>query len=325
MTNHAVSIVIPTFNGRHLLQRHLPHVLNASRHGDEVIVVDDASSDDTISWLKLEFNLKAITEIPPLTSLPKNYTPVADSVGTAWYGKSKTNKGWTRIVLVVLNKNKRFAAAANIGVALASHPLVFLLNNDVSPSPTVLSHLIPYFNDSSVFGVGCHEYEVQQLNPDWLDENKVMGEKLLDLKGAVESGKNVLFFDKGLYSHAKAPSLTTGTTGWVSGGSGLFSREIWLLLLGFDERFYPAYWEDIDLSFRARQMGYGVLFDEQAVVFHQHETTNSTVFGVAAIENISWKNASKFILKNGSMVQKLLHYSWMPYWLWKRARHAKSI
>jgi glycosyltransferase involved in cell wall biosynthesis len=47
MTSLAVSVVIPTYNRAHLLPNALRSALAATRAGDEVIVVDDGSTDDT--------------------------------------------------------------------------------------------------------------------------------------------------------------------------------------------------------------------------------------------------------------------------------------
>lgn len=47
------SIVIPNFNGKHLLEKNLPSVLDVG--ADEVIVCDDSSSDDSVAYLKEKF------------------------------------------------------------------------------------------------------------------------------------------------------------------------------------------------------------------------------------------------------------------------------
>jgi GT2 family glycosyltransferase len=89
----AVSIVIPTYNGRALLERCLESL---ARHAPvglrvEVIVADDASTDGTAGWLCA---------------------------------------AWPEVVLVASAENRGFAATANAGIALARAPIVQMLNND---------------------------------------------------------------------------------------------------------------------------------------------------------------------------------------------------
>src|SRR5258708_1380441 len=50
----AVYIIIPTYNALPLLKKHIPGVVAAMRKGDELIVVDDASTDGSAQWLKDE-------------------------------------------------------------------------------------------------------------------------------------------------------------------------------------------------------------------------------------------------------------------------------
>lgn len=316
-----VSVVVPSFNGRHLLQRHLHHVFQVLSDGDEVVIVDDASSDDTLSWLKLTYSLKSATPSAPQEIYPSFYFPnMLKLTFGILYGKVPVKEGWGRLVVISLSKNSRFAAAANVGVALASNPLIFLLNNDVSPRADVLTHLLPYFDSDDVFGVGCLEYDVAMVS----DQDLVGPLNPETIRDATVSGKNTLSFKRGLFVHARSADQTTGTTAWISGGSGMFVRKTWIALGGFDKRFYPAYWEDIDLSFRARKIGLAVLFDQNAIVFHQHEATNQSVFGARNIARMSWRNAAAFVLKNGSLMQKLQFYVWQPYWLWKRFTHAPA-
>jgi GT2 family glycosyltransferase len=113
----SVSIVIPNYNGRKLLEKHLPHVVE-NAEGNEVIVVDDASTDDSVVYLK---------------------------------------KNFPQIKVVQLRRNSRYAAACNAGVEEASGDIIMLLNNDVSPQQHYLKPLLSHFADPNIFAVGCAE------------------------------------------------------------------------------------------------------------------------------------------------------------------------
>ncbi|MFH2118151.1 MAG: glycosyltransferase [Candidatus Paceibacterota bacterium] len=272
-----VSAVIPTFKGRHLLEKYLPAVIDCLQSGDELIVVEDTGPDDTVAWMRNRFKMKTIK---------------APTVGVkAYRGMAVDGSKKIDVLLLENIKNQRFGETSNRGVRAAKHDLIFLINSDVAPRKTVLKYLLPYFQDKDVFAVGP-----------------------LEIEHGKKSGKNKLWFERGMFIHSKADHFRSGPTAWVSGGSGVFDKQKWLAIGGFDKLFYPAYWEDIDLSFQARKRGWKVLFEPKAVVDHNHETTNASVFGQQKMERMSWNNATKFVWKNGDFWQKLAYLLWRPYW-----------
>lgn len=297
--NTSVSVVIPTYNAQHLLEENLPTLFSALENQDEVVIVDDASSDDTVIWVINQFRLLKVPELP-LLKLPSKYQPAINDENTEVYIGQVFHKSQEINLSLIVNKiNLRFAGTSNKGAALAKNDWLFLLNNDVMLERTAVKALKNIVRkEPDLFAVGCIEYE--------------------DSKRQVVSGKNKLWFERGLFIHSKADDFDFGETGWASGGSALFSKDKWLQLHGFDLRFYPAYWEDIDLSYRAKQRGWPVLFSPDAVVFHKHETTNSDVIGVKQIEQISWKHSQYFTWKHATVSQKLQFIFWLPYWTIKR-------
>lgn len=117
-----VSIVIPTWNGRHLLERFLPSVLAAAdRYREtsgaevEILVVDDGGTDDTAFWLARAY--------------PR------------------------RVELLIKRRNEGFAHACNTGFEHAKHDVVFLLNNDVEVDPEAIAPLVRHFEEPDVFAV----------------------------------------------------------------------------------------------------------------------------------------------------------------------------
>lgn len=280
-TSH-VSVVIPNYNGRTLLQQHFNSVLACLEDGDEIIVVDDASTDTSVTWLCKKFELKAEKK-------PNLFQSV------------HTYKNKKIVIKLLVNfKNMRFGKTCNNGVRASCNDFIFLLNTDVTPIQDCRNTLIKWFTDPKVFAVGCLEYE----NDDFVNA----------------SGKNKIWFAQGIFWHSRASDMRTGATGWVSGGSGMFRKSVWEKLNGFDEAFYPAYWEDIDLSWRAKKLGYKTIFDAHAIVLHRHETTNASVFKNKDLLQMSWKSADTFAKKHADPFQLLEFYIWRPYWWWKRWR-----
>lgn len=282
------TIVIPTYNGLSLLKQHLASVEAALRSGDELLIVDDASTDETVPWLLKRFHAEPAQ---PVQSQANRVDPQL-YVGTFSKG---TVTGPAKVLQ--LATNGRFAKAVNTAVKTITTSTFLLLNNDVEPDSAVLTNLLQHFFDNKVFAVGCHEFE--------------------NVERTIEGGKNLIWFERGVFQHARAGDFESGETAWVSGGSGMFDTNKWQTLGGFDEHFYPAYWEDTDLSFRARKQGWKTLFCKEAIVLHQHESSNTTEFGQLQIRKLSWQHQQYFTRKHASSWQLLQYYVWQPYWWWK--------
>lgn len=263
-----ISFIIPNYNGSKLLKKHLPSVFAQMKSGDELIVIDDASTDKSLDYLQ---------------SLQKKYP---------------------ELTIISNGQNMRFAASVNKAVAASKHDYILLLNNDVELLAKARDELVAEMKPN-VFAVGCLEYETHNNN---------------DL-----AGKNKLWFERGLFVHSKASEFSSGETAWASGGSALFDKKKWQELGGFDLSFYPAYWEDIDLSYRARKKDWKVLFSAEARVEHQHESTNNTAFGQKKLELISLKNSLIFAWKHMSLTQWFEHIFFLPYHLLLTTIRTKGI
>ncbi len=110
------SIVIPNWNGKDKLEKNLPQVLEVEGV-DEVIVVDDKSTDDSVNFLQTRY---------------------------------------PQIKLIQKNKNEGFASTVNVGVKNARADFVFLLNTDAVPKKDCLNEVINHFDNPKVFSVSCN-------------------------------------------------------------------------------------------------------------------------------------------------------------------------
>lgn len=280
-----VSVVIPTYNGKKLLEKNLPAVLKAMRTDDELLIVDDASTDDSAEWLKKYFGCTNDE------CVPNQETGILPDDMLCYLGK----KDEIIVKIIINSKNERFGVSCNRGVREASNEIIILLNNDVSPAPDFIQFLLPHFDVTTLFAVGCKEIASAESNKEY--------------------GRNEGHFQRGFYVHRRSDDQNQQETAWVVGGSGAFRRTMWITLGGFDIDFKPAYGEDIDLSFRAKQKGWHIRFEPKSIVYHNHESTNASVFGQREIEIVSFKNAILFMWKTAPFGQKIVHFVWLPYHL----------
>lgn len=111
---YSLSILIPSHNGRHHLQRCLPTVCRFAPAGSQIIVVDDASTDGTASWL---------------------------------------DECFPQVEVVRLPENRGFCHAVNAGLEHAHGDIVELLNSDTEVCPGWAEAALAHFADPSVGSV----------------------------------------------------------------------------------------------------------------------------------------------------------------------------
>ena len=115
--NKSISVIIPNFNGKYLLDIILPTVYVALAKvniSSEIIIVDDASSDDSVIFIE------------------KNYP---------------------KIKIIQNHWNVGFSVSVNKGAAAAQYDLLFFLNNDVKLTEDYFISMLPYFDKKDAFGV----------------------------------------------------------------------------------------------------------------------------------------------------------------------------
>ncbi|MCX7855711.1 MAG: glycosyltransferase family 2 protein [Anaerolineae bacterium] len=156
--------------------------------------------------------------------------------------------------LLVNETNRGFAAACNQGAAMARGEILIFLNQDTRAEPGWLEALLEPFQDSAV---GLTTPTIL-----WMD----------DPERVQSCGQDVhytgLVFARN-FGAARAALAGTSPTdvAAVSGAAFAVRRAVWEDLGGFCETFY-MYYEETDLSWRARRAGYRCLHVPDSVVYH---------------------------------------------------------
>jgi GT2 family glycosyltransferase len=130
ISRKSISVVIPTYNGRKLLEQNLPSVFTALKQAQveyEVIISDDASVDDTLS----------IKDVFP------------------------------EVIILANSVNRGFSPTINEGIKIAKKELILLLNSDVFILANYFDNLFQYFDKEDTFGVsgrfiGLNDEKIQE-------------------------------------------------------------------------------------------------------------------------------------------------------------------
>lgn len=193
-------------------------------------------------------------------------------------------KKYPNAELVSLPKNKGFAGGVNAGIKHAMKlgaEYVALLNNDAKADKAWLKKLVDFLEANPKAGIATSK--ILDQTGKHLDSTgdfyTVWGLPHARGRGETDTGK----YDKDI---------------WVFGGSGGASiyRVKMLQEIGlFDEDFF-AYYEDVDLSFRAQLAGWKVAYVPRAIVYHQIGATSAKVKDFAAYQTL--KNLPMLLWKN---------------------------
>lgn len=158
------------------------------------------------------------------------------------------------VTVVALGANRGFAFAVNAGIRVASSPLIFLLNNDMILAPDCLKQLVDAAQRCDESAAMFAPYVLFREKPDTVF---CAGDAMLQNGRPVSLGYGVFRKDFTLSSEAFG----------VSAGAALYRTRLFEEIGLFDEVF-GAYFEDADLSFRARLAGFRAVIVPEALSYH---------------------------------------------------------
>lgn len=179
-------------------------------------------------------------------------------------------------------ENMRFLLNCNNAAKKARGKYILFLNNDTQVQPNWLQPLVRLMDSSKEIGM--------------------VGSKLVYPDGHLQEAGGILWKDGSAwnYGHLGNPNNPEFSyvkeADYISGAAIMIRKEIWENLGGFDVSFAPAYYEDTDLAFSVRKMGYKVLMQPQSVVVHFEGVSNGTDVS-SGLKKYQIQNQRKFYQK----------------------------
>ncbi|MGH3441541.1 MAG: glycosyltransferase family 2 protein [Nitriliruptorales bacterium] len=250
-----VTAIVVNWNGAHHLERSLGSLL-AQDHGDlDILVVDNASSDAS-----------------------------ADVLGRLMDGpgRPRLRVHWNR-------RNRGYAGGVNDGLGLTDAPAVLVANPDVRLEPGYVRNAL----DALVAEPRRGAVQGRLLRP----RPDALGRRIVDTTGHV-AFRTRLFHNRGEGLPDDGRWERPGEVFGVSGALALYRREMLddVAVDGevLDERLF-AYWEDVDLDWRAALRGWDAWYEPRAVA--EHERGGSGPRRTPRVEQLSFQNRLLMLVK----------------------------
>ncbi len=110
----SVAIVILNWNGKHYLEQFLPSVLTTRYQNFRVVVADNASTDDTVSFLRANYPQIEIIQLKKNFGFAKGYNEALKEVSSDYYvllnSDVEITPGWLQPIIELLEQDIEYAA-----------------------------------------------------------------------------------------------------------------------------------------------------------------------------------------------------------------------
>lgn len=245
MAGKWISIIIVTYNSYPEIEACL-QTLHQALEGlsSEIIIIDNASTDNTVSYIRSH---------------------------------------WPQVTLLAQAQNSGFAAANNIGLAIAGGNPILLLNPDTVILPGAISTLLNAFVSHPQAGV----VGPKLLNPDGSLQPSCRDFPglLSDFIGMAELYRlPIIHRWAGKFMSSLSDHRSPRQVDWLSGACLLVRKEAISAAGPMDAGFF-MYSEELDWQYRMTQKGWQIWFEPVAQITHIGGASTQAVPG----ERIMWQ------------------------------------
>lgn len=151
-------------------------------------------------------------------------------------------------------RNLGFVGSCNAGAVAARGEFLLFLNNDTQVTPGWLDALLQCFAERADCGIA--------------------GSQLVYPDGRLQEAGALVFADGSCWTTGRFEPRDDHAfryrreVDYVSGAALMIRKDTFELVGGFDARYAPAYYEDVDLAFAVRRLGLRVYYEPGSTVIH---------------------------------------------------------
>jgi GT2 family glycosyltransferase len=300
-----VTVIILNWNGWEDTVECLESLYQVDYPCYDVIVVDNASEDESLSRIReyclgdLKVDSPFFTHNPQskpikimeLTEeqIKSNKTTKKEHIpGTSDHSPEAENE----LILIKNSENHGFAEGNNIAIEYAlgnlSQEYILLLNNDTVVDPQFLYEMIKATGEGRIGIIGP-----KLLNAD--------DPRIIDSAGHIISWGRIVDrghgeVDQGQYDQ------DINVVGAMA-AAALYKKEM-LLEIGLLDSNYITLGEDADLSWRAYNKGWKAIYAPKSIVYHKRGRSITKETVLPRMTLLSTKNTTEYVVRNGSKIHK---------------------
>ncbi|OPX60225.1 MAG: N-glycosyltransferase [Methanobacterium sp. PtaB.Bin024] len=270
--NLKLSIIILNWNGWQDTIECLESVFQNDYSNYNVIVVDNHSKDESVQKIKEYCNGKIEVKSPLFRYDPHNkpLEILETEFDDDFQRKRIVEFPSKKLFLIKNDKNEGFAEGNNIGIRYVLNNLnpdyILFLNNDTIVDKEFLVQMLKISESNDKIGIaGPKIYYYDEPNRIWFAKGKISWKFCRGLN----TGHNEI--DVG--QHDQVAEVE-----YVSGCAFLIKKEVIEKIGLLDKRFF-LYFEEIDLTLRASQIGYKSVFVPEGKIWHKISRSGGGISG----------------------------------------------
>jgi len=297
--NPRVTIITLNWNGWQDTIECLESLYHVDYDNYDIILVDNASTDKSLAeidaYCRKELKLASRTTqylIRQKLTRVTLYDKVSVELGTGRRGEGTQLHARCALTVIQNDQNYGFAEGNNIAVAYALNALhpdyVLLLNNDTVVDRRFLSPLVNAAKRDQ--RIGLMQPKIIRYADSTIESTGIRCNTLL-----YSTPRGLFEIDQGQYDNNKEHGFF-----YASGACVFIGIDFLEALSGecFDPQLF-AYYDDVDLSWVARLIGYKVVYCPASVCYHKGGAT----FGVETpvVLYLAQRNRLRLMIKNYSL------------------------
>ena len=241
-----------------------------------------------------------------LESLPKGTEIIVVDNASTDGSAAFVAETFPHVRLVALDRNMGFGAGINRAAAEATGTYLLLLNADAEATPKALERLVEFLDEHITCGAAAGR--LLTMTEDWERTANVRGLPTFSTIAADMLLLSHVWPGNPVTRRASAAAIDDTSSQAVEQPAAtclMVRRQTFDEIGGMDERFFPVWFEDVDLCRRILEAGWTIFFVPRANFRHLGGSSVATI-GAARLKQLYYQNLERYMAKHHGLTGRAL-------------------